>query len=235
METRQDEFGKVRLFGDLVLAAFFCGEQSSERERKRGDYANAIMNGEAGQYRCWLEEWRHAERSLAPFHWEIEFPEVFDRENPGFDSIVGNPPFAGVVTLATSSGETYTEYLRRATVMSGGKCDLVAFFFRKAWFLIRASGSFGFVATKTIAEGDTRRSGLARILEEGGVIYDVWRASPSWRQASTRNAPEPIAGSQTLRSRICAGWGGWPSAPRSRARIGARVVRTIGSVRARGV
>ena len=33
-------------------------------------------------------------------------------------------------------------------------------------------------------------------------------ASPSWRQASTRNAPEPIAGSQTLRSRICSGRGG---------------------------
>ena len=28
-------------------------------------------------------------------HWEIEFPEVFDRENPGFDAFVGNPPFAG--------------------------------------------------------------------------------------------------------------------------------------------
>ena len=32
-------------------------------------------------------------------------------------------------------------------------------------------------------------------------------ASPSWRQVSTRNAPEPIAGSQTLRSRICSGCG----------------------------
>ena len=26
---------------------------------------------------------------------EIELPEVFDRDNPGFDAIVGNPPFAG--------------------------------------------------------------------------------------------------------------------------------------------
>lgn len=30
------------------------------------------------------------------FHWEIEFPEVFDRKtrsNPGFDSVIGNPPW----------------------------------------------------------------------------------------------------------------------------------------------
>jgi methylase of polypeptide subunit release factors len=29
------------------------------------------------------------------FHWELEFPKVFGRENPGFDAIVGNPPFVG--------------------------------------------------------------------------------------------------------------------------------------------
>ena len=35
------------------------------------------------------------EHPVTPFHWEIEFPEVFERENPGFDAIVGNPPFCG--------------------------------------------------------------------------------------------------------------------------------------------
>ena len=35
------------------------------------------------------------EHPLRPFHWEIEFPEVFARENGGFDAIVGNPPFLG--------------------------------------------------------------------------------------------------------------------------------------------
>jgi hypothetical protein len=28
---------------------------------------------------------------VAPFHWEIEFPEVFERDNSGFDAIAGNP------------------------------------------------------------------------------------------------------------------------------------------------
>ena len=47
------------------------------------------------------------------------------------------------------------------------------------------------------------------------------------RQAATRNAPEPMAGSQTLRSRICSGVGFGPR----RSRIGRKVVSTIGSVR----
>jgi len=27
------------------------------------------------------------------FHWEIEFPDVFMRDNPGFDAVIGNPPW----------------------------------------------------------------------------------------------------------------------------------------------
>ena len=27
------------------------------------------------------------------FHWELEFPSIFQRENPGFDVILGNPPW----------------------------------------------------------------------------------------------------------------------------------------------
>ena len=44
-----------------------------------------------------------------PFHWEIEFPEVFDREDPGFDAFVGNPPFLGRNSIASNSSEM--EYL----------------------------------------------------------------------------------------------------------------------------
>lgn len=30
-----------------------------------------------------------------PFHWPLEFPEVFESDNGGFDAILGNPPFLG--------------------------------------------------------------------------------------------------------------------------------------------
>ena len=38
---------------------------------------------------------RAGEHGITPFHWQIEFPEVFARDNGGFDAIVGNPPFRG--------------------------------------------------------------------------------------------------------------------------------------------
>jgi len=108
VDKAQFELRRVRLFGHLVLAAFFDGEKPREREAKRGEYASAVVSGEGDRFRVRLDEWRHAEQPLAPFHWEIEFPEVFDRERPGLDAFIGNPPFGGKNTLAGANVPSLT-------------------------------------------------------------------------------------------------------------------------------
>ena len=60
---------------------------------------------------------------------------------------------------------------RLGTKQSHGNADLVAHFFRRAFDLVRAGGTFGLIATNTIAQGDTRSSGLRWICEHGGEIY----------------------------------------------------------------
>ena len=165
------EFGKVRLFGDLVLAAFFEGKKPKERERKRSEYANEVLNGNDESHRGRLEDWRHANQSLAPFHWEIEFPEVFEREKPGFDAITGNPPFLGGRRISTVHGLSYLSFLHYSYPGAGNLCDLVAFFFRRAFLVLRDGGCMGLIATNTISEGDTREGGLSVICESGGKIF----------------------------------------------------------------
>ena len=165
------ELGTVRLFGDLVLAAFFEKGKPKERERKRSEYANAVLNREAEGHRTRLEEWRHANQSLAPFHWEIEFPEVFDKEREGFDVMVGNPPFAGRTTTATSNINCYLTWLQHAHPESHGNADVVAHFFRRAFDLLGEGGALGLVTTNTIGQGDTRVTGLRWICRHGGEIF----------------------------------------------------------------
>ena len=165
------ELGTVRLFGDLVLAAFFEKGKPKERERKRSEYANAVLNREDEGHRTRLEEWRHANQPLAPFHWEIEFPEVFDKERAGFDVMVGNPPFAGRTTTATSNINCYLTWLQHAHPESHGNADVVAHFFRRAFDLLGEGGALGLVATNTIGQGDTRVTGLRWICRHGGEIF----------------------------------------------------------------
>lgn len=48
-------------------------------------------------------------KARRPFHWPLEFPEVFCRENGGFDAFVGNPPFLGSQRLSGVFGPSYKD------------------------------------------------------------------------------------------------------------------------------
>jgi hypothetical protein len=174
-EQAQCELKKVRILGDLVLAAFFQGDNPKEREDKRRGYVSDTLNGVVETYREWLEEWSYAEKPLAPFHWEIEFPEVFERADAGFDVIVGNPPFMGGKNISGTQVRNYLGWLASAYKIGGGQADLVSYFFRRAFEKLVSAGCLGLIATNTIAQGDTRHAGLGAILSMGGVIYSATR------------------------------------------------------------
>lgn len=114
-----------------------------------------------------------------PFHWPLEFPEVFSRGYGGFDCIVGNPPFLGGQRITGVVGTEFRDWLV-THIAEGrrGSADLVAYFFLRALSLLRKGGSFGLLAVNTIAEGDTRQVGLEAILSSGAVIYSAHPNEP---------------------------------------------------------
>jgi hypothetical protein len=176
VEARLDQ---ARQIGDAVLAAFFSAQKPKQREdaRKR---LGVWVSGRPENYWPKLAETAafltQPPHPIHPFHWEIEFPEVFGRDNPGFDAIVGNPPFLGGKRISTVYGETYNEWLVTLHDGASRNADLVAHFFRRAFGLIRQAGAFGLIATNTIGQGATRESGLAPILGmAGSVLHAVSR------------------------------------------------------------
>ncbi len=171
----QDALEEVRRFGDLTLAAFFEGSKPKERAARRAAYQEAILTRQARRYAEELAARRNAEVPFAPFHWEIEFPEVFERENPGFDGFVGNPPFLGGKRISTTLGTPYRDWLSFLHIDSNSNTDIVAHFFRRAFNLTRKDGAFGLIATNTISQGDTRSGGLRWIGNNGGEIYRARR------------------------------------------------------------
>jgi hypothetical protein len=167
----QEELREIRLLSDTAVSAFFSCDKPRERKAKRDMHAGAILNGDIESLQAELDEFRSGHPPIVPFHWEIEFPEVFERENPGFDAIVGNPPYAGKNTVATANRAGYQDWLKQVHEGSHGNADLVAHFFRRAYGSLRDGGTFGLIATNTIAQGDTRSTGLRWICTNGGDIY----------------------------------------------------------------
>ena len=178
LKDADEALDDVRLIGDLVVCAFFAEHSTRAREVRRVQLAGSVdvfvkTRANANDLHSRVDSLRSGEQGVAPFHWELEFPEVFIRDNSGFDAVIGNPPFVGVVALGRSAGACYTEYLRQRYPPAGGKCDVVAFFYRRGFELTRQRGVLGFVSTNTVSQGDTRASGLAYIANHDGVIFAV--------------------------------------------------------------
>lgn len=173
-----ESLGLVRFAGNLVVAAFFAADNERKRQAKRDELVaqlvKYLLTGNMSLRPSAAEKTlTTGDKGIAPFHWEIEFPEVFSRENPGFDCIVGNPPFMGGSIVSSSLGMTYFAWLTTTYPPAGHLCDLVAYFFRRVFALLRDGATLGLVATNTIAQGDTREGGLREIVKQGGVIYDA--------------------------------------------------------------
>lgn len=165
----------ARLIGDGVIASHFASEKPKSRIAGLVTFQKAALDnlGSAG-WDCQMAPFSaglmNGEQPLRPFHWPVEFTEVFSRPNPGFDAIVGNPPFAGKNTTIAGSREGYLPWLQTLHEGAHGNADLVAHFFRRAFSLLRDGGVFGLIATNTIGQGDTRDTGLGTILGAGGSI-----------------------------------------------------------------
>ena len=119
-----------------------------------------------------------AGRARTPFHWALEFPEVFERPDGGFDAVIGNPPFMGGRLVGRRLGMAYQEYLKIIRNNVVGSPDLCAYFFLRAFALLRAGGHFGLLATKAISETGSRVVCLDQIIGAGGLIYRAYSRFP---------------------------------------------------------
>ncbi len=82
------------------------------------------------------------------FDWKTEFPEILNKKNPGFNTVIGNPPY-----LAGREWET-TLHSQRSYFAANYSCmtdqyDLYALFIQKAVDSLCIHGAFGFITPNT--------------------------------------------------------------------------------------
>lgn len=106
-------------------------------------------------------------------HWHLEFPEVFQRVDGGFDAIVGNPPFAFGKDVSAGAGSRYSQYLVNINPQTTKNVDLCVHFLLMGAQLMNRIGALGILATSSIAEGESRLGGLKHVIDKGGTIYSA--------------------------------------------------------------
>jgi len=186
----------IRIVADGIVATALSTASKTERERNVAFNSFAIRVGVAldptslpierdaalNEIQSLSQQLLNLERpesnpSRIPLHWPIAFPETFSDSRDGFDALLGNPPFIGAKKIAVSVGPDFRSHIVRDIGRGKrGNADLSAYFFLRASQLTR---SIAFLATNSIAQGDTREVGLDSIMANGWRIVRAVR-SRSW-------------------------------------------------------
>ena len=189
---------KVKALADCLIGFELRGLQGEAYEEQRAEEAEKVQllmkrDADAGNETSnpkseLARAAREVLRGRRPFHWEVEFPEVFARG--GFNAFVGNPPFVGGRRIRSSLGLDYLQWLTEVLYKgSSANADLCAFFYRRANQLLVAGGFVGLLATNTIAQGDTRVVGLDVLINAGAIVFRATK-SRDWPGTAGVNVSE---------------------------------------------
>ncbi|MBZ0095534.1 MAG: hypothetical protein K8H75_09240 [Sulfuricella sp.] len=166
--TQSQDSWLLHQIASIPIAQFYLPKAADNLQKFVTDAAyRRYWKGEASpQGQATAEAWAMADRKRF-FHWFLEFPEIMQRG--GFDCILGNPPYLGGVSLSGTYGHAFCQYVRWE-YEPAGLSDLVVYFARRIFGLLRPGGFTAFITTNSIKDGDIRKDGLDVIQSQGGEI-----------------------------------------------------------------
>jgi len=148
------EYLKNRFELDLWTASFFWNIPKADGETMLAPTQQELIqlrNGGELDSRL-VEGVKEISERLKFFHWELAFPKVFSGENPGFDCVLGNPPWERIKLqeeeffaqrdpeIATTSNKSVRQKLINALVQSNPTLALI---FEEAKHAAECSIKFG--------------------------------------------------------------------------------------------
>lgn len=169
----------VRAAANCWLARAFGVPMTIEAYRQLGDALDASLfaMGDCGDMTIcddtawqavtqtvWFEQAQRVAREHTFFHWELEFPELFwepdeqgvkPKARPGFDAVIGNPPYVSFGLRAMESVSEHDKALYRAVFPHAAeyKVCLYALFMEAGLRLTRPGGYHGYIVPDSFLTG----------------------------------------------------------------------------------
>ncbi len=164
--------------------------EETETEELRSELVEAVENeqdeetSENGSVtHTGLKEILHTEHEVLdgapwrkPFHWEIEFPDVFnpddDPEDRGFDVVIGNPPYYSI-DARFGKGAPELRWFKFAFPKSyTDKTDVLFYFLERGTELLRQEGVLSYIVSRAFMQAD-KGDGIREILAKETEIQRI--------------------------------------------------------------
>ncbi|MFC1620386.1 Eco57I restriction-modification methylase domain-containing protein [Candidatus Neomarinimicrobiota bacterium] len=170
--------------GGGITIDVFRQQQISRFYEVKSRYQQAYTHGEKqalleeiGRLRLEIAEWIHPRGVIAGFDWQVEFIEVFSRQDTaGFDIVLANPPY----------GANVEGSLRDIYFPEGGQSkDTYGLFIARAMQLLCPGGYLTFIVSDTWRTIRTHRPLRRRLLNETKINHFI--DLPAWIFRATVN------------------------------------------------
>lgn len=108
------------------------------------------------------------------FDWQSGFPDVFSGANPGFDAVIGNPPYVRSINLKESNVVLWNLYRERYQTTSQREWDIYLIFVEKGLNLLNLQGKLGYILPNKFLNsqvGENLRGLLSKALYLESVVH----------------------------------------------------------------
>lgn len=139
-----------------------------------------------------------------PFHWEIEFPDVFspnaESEERGFDVVIGNPPYYSI-DARFGKGAQELRWFKFAFPRSyTDKTDVLFYFLERGTELLSQEGKLSYIVSRAFMQADkgdgvrgflSNDTEIQRILDFlGNRVFDAGIATAIIQVANKETSPD---------------------------------------------
>jgi hypothetical protein len=182
MTAEDSPLSRWKRIAHLWCAAWFVDRDRAAPAAAFGSLSDFVLTGRSDLPRHTASLYLGAADAIAEaqrfFHWELEYPEVFfDREgrrlpNPGFDAVIGNPPWDMIRADPGQAGRTdqagqvvrFTRDSGVYSAQSDGHANRYQLFVERAMALTRSGGRLGLVLPSGLATDHGSASLRRRLL-----------------------------------------------------------------------
>lgn len=124
-----------------------------------------------------------------PIDWKAEFPQVFGGYDPGFDVVLGNPPYIRIQMMTEWAPLEVEFYKRRYATASKGNYDIYVVFVERGLELLNSRGQLGYILPHKFFNAQYGEP-LRKLISDGCHLSEVvhFGHQQVFEQASTYTA-----------------------------------------------
>jgi hypothetical protein len=149
------QYLQIKSIADVYTAVYFGNETTEVNKKPKFAYNDLFwaLKGDDREwarktYKPWFKNAMRIASDKSFFHWELEFPEVFfeggaPKENPGWDAVVGNPPYVRQELITDNK-----KYFEQNYFIYSGRTDIYAYFIERALNILKSDSLLSFINSR---------------------------------------------------------------------------------------